>query len=71
MKTSKMKIYEQPTVKVVRFMVEGGFAGSFGGDNENPDLGDGTELGDGDDEGNNVGRFGGEVFKAPNPGRLF
>jgi len=24
----KMKIYEQPTVKVVRFMVEQGFAGS-------------------------------------------
>jgi hypothetical protein len=67
MKTSKMKIYEQPTVKVVRFMVEGGFGPSAG--NENPDLDDGTELGDGD--GDNVGRIGGEVFKAPNPGRLF
>jgi hypothetical protein len=28
MKTSKMKIYEQPTVKVVRFKVEGGFGPS-------------------------------------------
>lgn len=30
----KMKNYEQPTVKVVRFMVEQGFAGSLGGNNE-------------------------------------
>lgn len=30
----KMKNYDQPTVKVVRFMVEQGFAGTAGGDNE-------------------------------------
>jgi hypothetical protein len=39
----KMKIYEQPTVKVVRFMVEGGFADSpWGGGSESgsdgPDI---------------------------------
>lgn len=30
----KMKNYDQPTVKVVRFMVEQGFAGTFGGGGE-------------------------------------
>jgi endonuclease YncB( thermonuclease family) len=39
----KMKIYEQPTVKVVRFMVEQGFAGTYGGDNEGTGGEDGEE----------------------------
>ena len=45
----KMKNYEQPTVKVVRFMVEQGFAGTTG-DNEGGGQGGGTIIGGGDDE---------------------
>jgi len=44
----KMKIYEQPTVKVVRFMVEQGFAASPGG-GEGGGQGGGT-IGGGNDE---------------------
>lgn len=48
MMKKKMENYEQPTVKVVRFMVEGGFAGS------DPSItGEGT--GDGDDWGDLFG----------------
>jgi len=43
-----MKIYEQPTVKVVRFMVEQGFAGTTG-DNEGGGQG-GRTIGGCNDE---------------------
>ena len=50
----KMKNYEQPTVKVVRFMVEQGFANSpWGGGSETGD--DGPDIGiptDGNESGN-------------------
>lgn len=49
MMKKKMKIYEQPTVKVVRFMVEQGFAASPGG-GEGGGQGGGTIIGGGDDE---------------------
>lgn len=50
MKKEEFNMYEKPTVKVVKFMVEHGFAGSFGGGSE------GTGGEDGEEETELVGR---------------
>ena len=49
MMKKKMKNYEQPTVKVVRFMVEQGFAASPGG-GEGGGPGGGSTGGDDDED---------------------
>jgi len=50
MKQEKQKIYEEPRIKVVHFMVEGGFGDSATGegvsfDNYDPDAGNNTGSG--------------------------
>ena len=47
-KDKEIKLYEEPVIKVVKFTIEHGFSGSFGGGSE--DIGDGTGIPiDGDD----------------------
>jgi len=58
--TKDFRLYQEPTIKVVRFTIENGYAGSF--DLEDP----GTDKpiiigGEGDEE--DVGRFGGGIFR--------
>ncbi len=65
MKTSKVfRLYQEPTIKVVRFTIENGYAGSW--DLENPGTDNPIIIpGDGDDDGSeeDVGRFGGGIFR--------
>lgn len=64
MKTSKVfRLYQEPTIKVVRFTIENGYAGSW--DLENPGTDDPIVIGPGDDDGSeeDVGRFGGGIFR--------
>jgi hypothetical protein len=48
-KDKEIKLYEEPVIKVVKFTIEHGFSGSFGGGSEG--IGDGSGIPiDGDDD---------------------